>query len=174
MRRRSGLILSFLLTAAAAPAFAQAPPVTTPPDKIDPGPVRPETPAPPEGGSQAKEATPSADTLDVPARVFAVRVAGPWQADGKKGFSRVVGVTQDGAQHFYVQWLGEPDGQVVATKEVVDDEAAKVTFGDVRTEPGDEGVTVFLDTVPDKDGMRDTWVMVIGEPGDVRFGPATN
>jgi hypothetical protein len=163
MRRRTGLILAFSL--AFSPAVAQTPSPTTPPDKIDPGPVRPVAPTPP---------VISADNAAVPAAVFVLRRAGPWEADGVKGFSRVVGIMDGNKQRFYAQWLAADDGHIVATKEVADDEAAKLTFGDVRAEPGDEGVTVFLDTEPDKDGMRDTWVMVLGAPGDVRFGPATN
>lgn len=170
--RTTAMIFTALLFAA-APAAAQVPPTTTPPDKIDPGPVRPDNPAPPDNsGAPAPQA--GGDPLNVPAQVFALRIAGTWEADGKRGFARVVGQIEDGRQRFYAQWLGE-DGKVVATKEAVDDEAAKLTFGDVRAEPGQEGdVTVFLDTVPDKDGMRDTWVMVLGAPGDVRFGPSTN
>lgn len=45
----------------------------------------------------------------------------------------------------------------------------------MRAEPEDQGgVTVFLDTVPDADDIRDTWVLIVGAPGEVRFGPATN
>ncbi|MFC7051339.1 hypothetical protein ACFQI3_01400 [Hansschlegelia quercus] len=164
MRRRSSLILALSLLA--LPAFAQAPSETTPPDKIDPGPIKPDVSTPP---SRAEDAT-----SGVPSSVFAVRRAGDWQSDSGKGFSRVIGVLDAGKQRLYAQWIAGDDGHVVATKEVVDEEAAKLTFGDIRAEPGDEGVTVFLDTEPDKDGMRDTWVMVLGAPGDVRFGPATN
>jgi len=184
MRRRLRLILAFAVGAAAAPAFAQTPPPpappaspTAPPDKIDPGPVRPERPAPPDGGapSPSADAAPKTDeVLGVPAQVIALRVGGPWEADGKRGFSRVIGVLNGDRQRFYVQWLEEPDFRVVETKELQDPDAAELTFGDVRAEPADTGVTVFLDTIPDKDGMRDTWVIVIGEPGDARFGPATN
>lgn len=186
MRRRLKLVLPCLLCVAAAPALAQTPPppappasVTAPPDKIDPGPIRPDKPAAPDGKTEAPSPSADAstkpdDALGVPAQVTALRVAGPWQANGKRGFSRVIGVLDGDRQRFYVQWLEDPDFHVVETKELEDPDAAELTFGDVRAEPADAGVTVFLDTVPDKEGMRDTWVVVIGEPGDVRFGPATN
>lgn len=162
--RRTAITLAFALSA--LPALAQAPAQTTPPDKIDSGPVRPDKPAAPSSTA--------ADILNVPSAIFALRRAGSWDADGAKGFSRVIGVTDGDKQRFFAQWLAESDGHVVATKEVVDEDAAKLIFGDVRAETGEDGVTVFLDTEPDKDGMRDTWVMVLGGPGDVRFGPATN
>lgn len=155
------------LLAGAALAQAPSPPATTPPDKIDPQPIAPDQPA------QAAPA--AADDLGVPARVWAVRIAGGWEADGKRGFSRVIGSFEGDRQKLTVQWLAEPDARVVESKVLEDEEAAKLTFGDMRAEPGDQGgVTVFLDTVPDNDGLRDTWVLVLGAPGDARFGPATN
>ncbi|MDR4306953.1 hypothetical protein IHQ68_10015 [Chelatococcus sambhunathii] len=137
-----------------------------------------QTPSPPPPAEQpaAAERQPSpGDKIGVPARVWAVRIAGGWEADGRKGFSRVIGAFEGDKQKLTVQWLAEPDGQVIDAVELDDEEAAKLTFGDIRAEPEDKGgITVFLDTVPDNDGLRDTWVLVIGGPGDVRFGPATN
>lgn len=167
------------LIGAAAPALAQAPSPrgpsqTTPPDKIDPVPVQPEAGA----GQQADgpDAPPAGgDRIGVPARVWAMRIAGGWEADGKKGFSRVIGSFEGDRQKLTVQWLAEPDGRVVNAVELNDEEAAKLTFGDMRAEPEDRGgVTVFIDTLRDADGLSDTWVLVIGAPGDARFGPATN
>ena len=178
--RSVGLVLG-LLCLGAQPAVAQAPSPqnpsqTAPAEKIDPNPIGPDAPAPdaepPAAEDQAADA--ASDPLGVPANIFAVRVAGPWSAGEQRGFTRVVGVIDGERQRFYVQWLSEPDGHVVETKELEDEEAAKLTFGDVRAEQEETGVTVFLDTVPDKDGMRDTWVLIIGAPGEMRFGPATN
>lgn len=173
MRRLARLVLPAALILAAAPALAQAPAPrgpsqTTPPDKISPDPVQPAPTAPPQGAA-------AGDAIGVPARVWAVRIAGGWEADGKRGFSRVIGTFEGDRQKLTVQWLAEPDGRVIEAKELEDEEAAKLTFGDMRAEPGDRGgVTVFLDTLPDSDGIRDTWVLILGEPGDARFGPATN
>ncbi|RXF73918.1 hypothetical protein [Hansschlegelia zhihuaiae] len=142
----------------------------TPPDKVAPDPIQ----TPP--GPAEQPANPAAmDAIGVPAKVWAVRIAGGWEADGKRGFSRVIGTFEGDAQRLTVQWLAEPDGRVVGSKVLEDEEAAKLTFGDMRAEPEDRGgVTVFLDTLPDADGIRDTWVLIIGGPGEARFGPAMN
>ena len=165
------LLLIAALAGAVAPAFAQAPSPpsqTTPPDKIDPGPVRPDAGAP-EGGATV------VDRIGIPARVWAMRIVGGWEANGQKGFSRVIGTFEGDRQRLTVQWLAEPDGRVISAVELDDEEAAKLTFGDMRAEPEDRGgVTMFLDTLRDADGLSDTWVLVIGEPGEARFGPATN
>lgn len=174
--RQAGVALAVLALVCAGPfgaltpALAQAPSPSqsTPPDKIDPDPIQPDA-GPGDPQAEAR------DEFGIPARVWSVRIAGGWEADGKRGFSRVVGAFEGDRQRLFVQWLAEPDGRVVAVEELKDDEAAKLTFGDFRAEPAErDGVTVFLDTVPDGDGLRDTWVLVIGGPGDARFGPATN
>ncbi|MFC3693820.1 hypothetical protein [Chenggangzhangella methanolivorans] len=174
MRPATILFIAALACAAAAgPSLAQAPSPaapsqTTPPDKIDPVPVTPEA-----GASEAPAA--GGDRIGVPARVWAMRIAGGWEANGQKGFSRVIGTFEGDRQKLTVQWLAEPDGRVVNAVELNDEEAAKLTFGDMRAEPEDRGgVTMFIDTLRDADGLSDTWVLVIGEPGDARFGPATN
>lgn len=163
MRRSPLFILAAALCLAVTPVLAQAPsPQTTPPDKIDPVPIAPDAGA-------------ARDEIGVPAKVWAVRIAGGWEADGRKGFSRLIGSFESGGQKLTVQWLAEPDGRIVAAKTLEDEEAQKLTFGDFRAEPEDSGgVTMFLDTIPDRDGLRDTWVLVIGAPGEARFGPATN
>lgn len=168
MRRIAIFVLPAALALAILPAAAQPAPSPAPAEKTDPAPAAPnDAPADsqPAGG----------DSIGVPAKVWAVRIAGGWQAGGRKGFSRVIGSFEGDRQKLVVQWLAEPDGRVVNAVELNDEEAAKLTFGDMRAEPEDRGgVTVFLDTLPDADGLRDTWVLVIGEPGDARFGPATN
>lgn len=184
MRNRSSALLATALglVLLAAPLQAQTPPPASPspaapPEKIDPGPVRPDNPAPPDTSGTAPgaaEAAEAPDPLGVAANVSAVRLSGTWETADGKGFSRVVGVVDGGRQRLYVQWLTEPDGGIFETKELDDPEAARLTFGDIRAEPGETGVTMFLDTPPDKDGIRDTWVLIVGAPGETRFGPATN
>jgi hypothetical protein len=182
MRPATLVFLTALAAAtAAAPVFAQAPSPrgpsrTTPPEKISPDPVAPAAPAPAPAVTPPNLSQPPAgDAIGVPAKVWATRIAGGWEVDGKRGFSRVIGTFEGDRQKLTVQWLAEPDGKIVEAKELEDEDAAKLTFGDMRAEPEDRGgVTVFLDTLPDADGLRDTWVLVIGEPGDARFGPATN
>jgi hypothetical protein len=163
----------FVLSAAllaAAPALAQAPSPTTPPDKVAPDPIQP-----PPGPAERPAGPAAMDAIGVPAKVWAVRIAGGWEADGKRGFSRVIGTFEGDSQRLTVQWLAEPDGRVIDSKVLEDEEASKLTFGDMRAEPGERGgVTVFLDTLPDADGIRDTWVLILGGPGEARFGPAMN
>ena len=159
------LVLPIALAGLAVPAGAQAP------SQQAPSPP----PAADQPAGEAERQPVAGDKVGVPARVWAVRIAGGWEANGKKGFSRVIGAFEGDRQKLTVQWLAEPDGQVIDAVDLSDDEAAKLTFGDIRAEPEEKGgITVFLDTVPDNDGLRDTWVLVIGDPGDVRFGPATN
>ncbi|WP_020178553.1 hypothetical protein [Methylopila sp. M107] len=167
MQRRASLVLTAALTMAAFPVLAQAP---------SPAPALPESASPQQDEPKAADRQPSpGDKVGVPAKVWAVRIAGGWEANGRKGFSRVIGAFEGDKQKLTVQWLAEPDGQVIDSTELDDPEAAKLTFGDLRAEPEDSGgVTMFLDTIPDSDGLRDTWVLVIGDPGDARFGPATN
>lgn len=176
MTLRIGIALA-LSVALAAPAVAQgakktpversdtAPAADPPSTKAEPNPA-PTAPAEANGAIGA--------AAGVPASVFVLRIAGTWEADGRKGLSRLVGVIEGGAQRFVVQWLSMPDGAVIQTRPLEDDEAAKLTFGDVRAETEDGAMSVFMDTEPDKDGMRDTWVLIVGDPGDIRFGPATN
>jgi hypothetical protein len=191
---RSGAFGAALLISCGA-ASAQTPPAAppssvAPAEKIDPGPIRPDKPVPPEtpappssnepGAGQTEPANPdepkaeTSDPLGVAPNVGVVRLAGRWDEGDRRGFSRVVGVDDGGKQRFFVQWLAEPDGRVVETKPLEDEDADKLTFGDVRVEASQTGVTVFMDTLPDSDGMRDTWVLIVGAPGEARFGPATN
>lgn len=164
--RRTGLIVPVLLVVATGAGAQSQKGGTT----FDPA----ETPATPQAAAPVPADAAVGSAFGVPADVTALRVAGSWEADGKKGFSRVVGVTTADRQRFYVQWLSMPDGIVLQTTELKDDDADKLTFGDIRAEQENDGVSVFMDTIPDKDGMRDTWVLVIGAPGEIRFGPATN
>ncbi|MFD1331400.1 hypothetical protein ACFQ4O_05245 [Methylopila musalis] len=165
----------------ASPALAQtapAPSPQAPAEKVDPGPVRPDptTPAAPETPEGEAEAeAPADDPLGVAANVTVARIASPWSTADGKGFSRVIGVIDGTRQRFYAQWLTEPDGRVIETREIENEDAARLTFGDIRAEPGSTGgVTLFLDTQADRDGLRDTWVLILGAPGEIRFGPAMN
>lgn len=164
---------------ASSAAFAQTAPAPSPSpqapaEKVDPDPVKPEEPAPAAPEEPEAEA-PADDPLGVAANVTVARVASPWSTADGKGFSRVIGVIDGTRQRFYAQWLTEPDGRVIETREIEDNDAARLTFGDIRAERGSTGgVTLFLDTQPDRDGLRDTWVLILGAPGEIRFGPAMN
>ncbi|GLK75604.1 hypothetical protein GCM10008171_08580 [Methylopila jiangsuensis] len=192
---RSLLSLTALAaTLAASFAFAQTPPPPSPSpkapqEKLSPDPIRPDETTPPQAPSPAPPPEPDApapseepepeasadDPLGVAANVTVARVASPWSTADGKGFSRVIGVIDGTRKRFYAQWLTEPDGRVIETREIEDNDAARLTFGDIRAERGSTGgVTLFLDTQPDRDGLRDTWVLILGAPGEIRFGPAMN
>lgn len=106
--------------------------------------------------------------------IVLVRAIGPWSQDGRKGFSRVVAIASGKGLLLYAQWL-ESNGEVFESKELEGADAApELALGDIRIETGPEDSSVYFDTPPDRQGMRETYVLVIGQPGDARFGPATN
>lgn len=169
------LAAALLGVPAVGPVVAQQPSPAEPAQPAPPEKVDPPLPAPDGETGAAEDRAAAGDSVGVPAKVWAVRIAGGWEADGLRGFSRVIGTFEGDHQKLTVQWLAAPDGRVINEVVLDDEEAAKLTFGDMRAEPEDRGgVTVFLDTLPDRDGLRDTWVLIIGAPGEARFGPATN
>jgi hypothetical protein len=181
----TGLLIS-------APASAQ----DTTPSQSDSAPAAPEKPAenaPASPDDQAAPDSPSApeaesddaasandarpvdgDPLAISTEIVLLRVIGPWTDGDSKGFSRVVSRVSGGKLNLYVQWIGA-DGKTTQTAEV--DGAQNVpqlALSEIRVEAGDEDSGVYFDTPEDAQGFRETYVLIIGRPGEARFGPATN
>jgi hypothetical protein len=115
------------------------------------------------------------DAIDT--TVFAVRVVSPWTDQDVQGFSRVILTAEGDTPRLYVQWVEEPaDGEpnIRTTIEVPDVAKEKLVFGDIRIEASNGEASVFLDTRPDTQGIRESYVLIVSGPGSVRFGPATN
>jgi hypothetical protein len=160
-----------------APATPEAPPANSP-----------ETPAPdaspPESGenspfsSQAGAPTALGSTdvpaLEIPTDIVIVRVLGPWTAEGKSGFSRAVGKVSAGDLSLYVEWITD-DGEVVRTTQIEESaETPQLALATIRSETGDEDSAAYFETPEDAQGFREIFVLIVGEPGNARFGPATN
>ncbi|MFC5068293.1 hypothetical protein [Flaviflagellibacter deserti] len=145
------------------PAPSPATPQTIAPAQTAPAPAAPAAPSnlPPSVGS-------------VPTDVVMVRVVGPWEADGRKGFSRLVATAFGGQLSMHVQWISDA-GEIVATQELEGSaEAPQLALATVRAENGKDNSAVYFDTPEDAQGFRETFVLIVGQPGDARFGPATN
>jgi hypothetical protein len=170
-------------SATGRPAQQQKQPVR----QIKPGPAP--SPATPQAVAPAPTAAPTAPTPTAPAAtpagqppsigsvptdVVMVRVVGPWDADGRKGFSRLVASAFGGQLSMTVQWISDT-GEIVATQELEGSaEAPQLALATVRAENGKDNSAVYFDTPEDAQGFRETFVLIVGQPGDARFGPATN
>lgn len=125
--------------------------------------------------AQAPQQTPVIVT-GLPVTVVLVRVVGPWTLPNSRGISRIVGAADGTRMRLFVQWIADaPQGAVlVDTREVAPVAQRGLVFGDVRVEASENDASVFLDTLPGADGLKDTFVLRVRTPGDFRFGPATN
>jgi hypothetical protein len=112
----------------------------------------------------------------LPVTIVLVRVVGPWTLPNSRGISRIVGAADGTRMRLFVQWIADaPQGAVlVDTREVTPVAQRGLVFGDVRVEASENDASVFLDTLPGADGLKDTFVLRVRTPGDFRFGPATN
>jgi hypothetical protein len=144
-----------------------------------PSPATPQTvaPAPTAPAPATPAASPSnlpPSVRSVPTDVVMVRVVGPWEADSRKGFSRLIATAFGGQLSMHVQWISDT-GEIVATQELEGSaEAPQLALATVRAENGKENSAVYFDTPEDAQGFRETFVLIVGAPGDARFGPATN
>lgn len=121
-------------------------------------------------------AQPPAIVTTLPVTIVLVRVVGPWTLPNSRGISRIVGAADGTRLRLFVQWIADaPQGAVlVDTREVLPVAQRSLVFGDVRVEASENDASVFLDTLPGADGLKDTYVLRVRTPGDFRFGPATN
>lgn len=169
------------------PSQSESAPAVPAPDTADPADqAAPDEQAAPGGGSaepqtdddgadQANDARPvEGDPLAISTEIVLLRVVGPWTDGDAKGFSRVVARVSGGQLNLYVQWIGA-DGKATQTAEVDGAQLVpQLALSEIRVEAGDEDSGVYFDTPEDSQGFRETYVLIIGRPGEARFGPATN
>ena len=101
--------------------------------------------------------------------IVLVRVAGPWQTAGDRGFSRLVGKAESGRLAVALEWISE-SGAIVQTMPLpVPPGAEDLALARVRGENGPADSAVYFITPG-----GETFVLIVGAPGDARLGPATN
>jgi len=100
--------------------------------------------------------------------VVLVRVAGPWEAGGQRGFSRLVGTATAGSVALSVEWVSDA-GAVVQTMPLTSPQGSQtLPLARMRGETGPEDSALYLDT------GDDTFVLIVGAPGQAKFGSASN
>ncbi len=101
--------------------------------------------------------------------VVLVRVAGPWQTATDNGISRLVARSSGGQIMLNVEWISNA-GQIVQSMPL---NAAPGTenlpLARVRGETGPADSAVYFDTAG-----GETFALIVGAPGEARFGPASN
>jgi hypothetical protein len=124
-------------------------------------------------------AQPAPDALS-PYVVF-VRIAGRWSAGPDRGFTRLIlARTAANAEtvRLYVQWVKiSADGTALSletSQEVPDVLAQKLRINDYRIDAGQDETAVMLDVVDLNSGAEETWELIIGRPGELRFNRASN
>jgi hypothetical protein len=173
--------------AAPQPATPDAPPALTSPEA--PAEAAPPAPAASDTAPAVSETSPFSSTaakadpalgstrvapLNIPTDIVIVRVLGPWSAEGKTGFSRTIGKVSAGNLSLYVEWVTD-EGDVVETTQIEESaETPQLALATIRSDTGDEESEVYFETPEDAQGFRETFVLMVGKPGDARFGPATN
>lgn len=100
--------------------------------------------------------------------VVLVRVAGPWQADGQRGFSRLVGTAAADGVTLIVEWISDAGELVRSTPLAAPSGSQNLALARVHGETGANDSIVYFDT------GDDTFVLTVGAPGEAKFGPATN
>lgn len=129
----------------------------------------------PPAAAQSAAATPPL-VAGLPVTVVLVRVIGPWTQDEQRGISRIVAIADGTRMRLFVQWIADAaQGAVLAeSREVLQVAQQGLVFGDVRVEASENDSSVFLDTLPKGNGLRDTFVLLVQGPGEFKFGPPTN
>ena len=98
-----------------------------------------------------------------------VRVVGAWQASGQTGFSRLVAMGSGNRVALTVEWIGSQNTVVHALPLEAPPGAEQPPVARIRNQGGGGQTSVFFDTP-----AGDTFVLVVGGPGQASFGPATN
>ena len=101
--------------------------------------------------------------------IVVVRVAGPWETANDRGFSRLVGQAAGGQLALSIEWISDSGSIVKAMPLPMPPGAENLALARARGETGPADSAVYFDTPG-----GDTFVLVVGAPGEARFGPATN
>jgi hypothetical protein len=111
----------------------------------------------------------AASAASVDASIVLVRIAGPWQAGGRTGFSRLVVTGSANRVSLNVEWIGS-DGSIVHAQPLQTPPGAEqLPLARIRNQGSGADTSVMFDTP-----AGDTFVLVVGAPGEATFGPATN
>ena len=101
--------------------------------------------------------------------VVLVRVAGPWQTASGTGISRLVAHTAGGRISLAVDWISD-GGQIVQSMPIAAPPGAEnLPLARMRSETGPADSAVYFDTP-----QGDTFTLIVGPPGEARFGAASN
>jgi hypothetical protein len=98
-----------------------------------------------------------------------VRVIGAWQANGQSGFSRLVATGSGNRVALTVEWIGSQNTVVHAQPLEAPPGAEQLPVARIRNQGGGGQTSVTFDTP-----AGDTFILVVGAPGQASFGPATN
>lgn len=101
--------------------------------------------------------------------IVVVRAAGPWETASDRGFSRLVGQATGGQLALSIEWISDSGSVVKAMRLPMVPGAENLALASMRGESGPVDSAVYFDT-----SGGDTFVLVVGAPGEARFGPATN
>lgn len=101
--------------------------------------------------------------------VVLVRVAGPWQTATGSGISRLVAHSAGGRISLTVDWISN-NGQIVQSMPIAPPPGAEdLPLARMRGESGPADSIVYFDTP-----HGDTFTLIVGAPGEARFGAASN
>lgn len=163
-----------------------------------PQPYRPPSAAAPAGATEAKPATPEAQSggaaaaadpalaaavANLPPQIEDVQIVGPWQEGSHHGIWRTVmmQVAQEGSPYrFFLQQVEEVDGKlsVKASTEIREIGQVKGSILSYRADqPSDDdqaSLTLFFDIVPNGGEISETYELHFTPGGKYTFGPATN
>lgn len=107
--------------------------------------------------------------VSVSPSVVLVRVAGPFQSGGQVGYSRLVALGSGNRVSLSVEWIGSQGTVIQALPLQTPPGAEQLPVARMRNQGGGGQTSVFFDTP-----AGDTFVLVVGGPGQASFGPATN
>lgn len=107
--------------------------------------------------------------VSVAPSVVLVRVIGGFQSGGQQGFSRLVVLGSGNRVSLNVEWIGSQSTVISSLPLQAPPGAEQIPVARIRNQGGGGQTQVFFDTP-----AGDTFVLVVGGPGQASFGPATN